>query len=218
MKNSGKSCLLLVSLLFVTATCWADHHQNVLYSSSFSDLMDGDYPSELEFRGGGMQVDRSQGEAMLRFQGNSWFHIPLGQDLPDNFAVEFDYYTNESYAVLFVAPFDAAESGASPPSYSGYRQGPFHFFTIANTSVGVSVDRALDSLPKANAANSAFTNKVVPIRLEVRGRQAKVFVEGEQAVMLPVAEIRRTDVVEVFYASMGAPGYGYIGNIRINSL
>lgn len=164
-----------------------------------------------------MQIDKSRGDAMLRFEGGSWFHIPLDAALPGNFVIEFDYYTSESYAVLFVSAFDAAVSGQTPPSYSGYRQGPFHFFAIANTSVGVAVDRALDSLPRANASNSSFTRDVVPIRLEVKGNQAKIFVEGHQAVLLPSAEIPRTNVIEFFYGSMGAPGHGYVGNIRILS-
>ncbi len=190
----------------------------MLYASDFAALADGDFPPELTFLGGGMQIDESQGDSMLRFQGGSWFHIPLTSTLPASFNIAFDYFTSESYAVLFVSAFDAAVSGQSPPSYSGFRQGPFHFFSIANTSVGVAVDRAMDSLPMANAGNNAFTQSVVPIRLEVRGRQAKIFVEGEQAVLLPSADIPRTDVIEFFYGSMGAPGYGFVGNIRVTSL
>lgn len=191
--------------------------QGALYASNFASLAEGDFPPDLTFRGGSMQIDTSRGNAMLRFEGGSWFHIPLDATLPENFVIEFDYYTSESYAVLFVSAFDAAVSGQTPPSYSGYRQGQFHFFSIANTSVGVAVDRALDSLPWANASNSAFTDGVVSIRLEVRGNQAKIFVEGNQAVLLPSAEIPRTDVIEFFYGSMGSPGNGYVGNIRVLS-
>lgn len=192
--------------------------QGALYASHFENLQDGDFPSDLEFRGGGMQIDRSQGDAMLRFQGGSWFHIPLDASLPDSFAIEFEYHTNESYAVLFVAPFDSTVSGQNPPSYSGYRQVPFNYFSLANTSVGVAVDSSLQNLPKANAQNSAFIQGIVPIRVEVRGKQARIFVDGVQAVMHPAATIVRTDVIEVFYASMGAPGNGYIGNIRVMTL
>lgn len=189
-----------------------------LYRSEFASLADGDFPSELEYRDGGMQIDSSQGDAMLRFQGGSWFHIPLASTLSDNFIVEFDYYTSESYAVLFVSPFDSAVSGKSPPSYSGYRQGMFNFFSLANTTVGAAVDRASESLPRANAQNNAFTERVVPVRLEVKGKQAKIFVDGSQVVILPSATIHRSDVIEFFYGSMGAPGHGYIGNIRIQNL
>jgi hypothetical protein len=84
--------------------------------------------------------------------------------------------------------------------------------------VGVAIDAASDSLPKANATHSAFTDGVVPIRLEVRGNQGKIFVEGNQIVLHPSATFLRTDVIEVFYASMGSPGNGYLGNIRIRSL
>ncbi len=165
-----------------------------------------------------MQIDNSQGDALLRFQGGSWFHIPLDKVLPESFAIEFDYYTTELYAVLFVSPFDAAVSGGGAPSYSRYRQGQFNFFSIANTSVGVAVDAASESLPKANAQNNAFTEGLVPIRLEVRGKQAKIFVDGNQAVIHPSATFHRTDAIEFFYGSMGAPGNGYVGNIRIIGL
>ena len=162
-----------------------------------------------------MQIDKTQGEAMLRFSGGSWFHIPLQKTLPNAFAIEFDYYTTEDYAVLFVAPFDPGVSGKQPPSYSGYRQGEFNYFALANTSVGVAIDTSSTNLPKANTRDSAFTERVVPIRLEVKGTDARVFVSGQQVVMHPAAQILRTDTIEFFYASMGAPGNGYVGNIRI---
>ena len=210
--------LVLAIFVLFNITEVSAQESGTLYASEFAALAEGDFPPDLTYRGGGMQIDKSEGDAMLRCQGGSWFHIALASILPEHFDIEFDYYTSESYAVLFVAAFDAEVSGLSPPSYSGYRQGPFHFFSIANTSVGVAVDRAMDSLPMANANNSAFTHSVVPIRLEVRGKQAKIFVEGEQAVLLPSADIPRTDVIEFFYGSMGAPGNGFIGNIRVTRL
>jgi hypothetical protein len=189
-----------------------------VYASSFSDLAEGDFPPDLVFRGGSMQIDKSQGDAMLRFEGGSWFHIGLDTALPENFAIEFDYFTNESYAVLFVSAFDAAVSGQAAPNYTGYRQGPFNFFSIANTTVGVAVDSASDSLPKANARNNAFTERVAHIRLEVRGNQARIFVDGNQVLIHPAASLIRSDTVEFFYGSVGSPGNGYLGNIRILSL
>jgi hypothetical protein len=218
MENSAfirMSILVLVVIAQLHAIAASAQENGTIFASEFVALAEGDFPPELTFQGGGMQIDKSQGEAMLRFQGGSWFHVPLDTTLPESFVIEFDYYTSESYAVLFVSAFDAELSGQSPLSYSGFRQGPFHFFSIANTSVGVAVDRAMDSLPMASAGNNAFTLGVVPIRLEVKNKQAKIFVEGKQAVVLPSADIPRTDVIEFFYGSMGAPGYGYVGNIRV---
>ena len=212
--------LVLLPLVAVHASSLAQEAEEaaVLYASDFASLNDGDFPPELTFRGGGMQIDRSRGEAMLRFQGGSWFHIELDSTLPENFAIEFEYYTNEHNAVLFVSAFDSAQSGQSPPSYSGYRSGPFNFFTIASTVVGAAIDRGSDSMPMANAQNRAFTESVVPIRLEARGNQARVFVEGNQVVIHPAASLLRTDVVEFFYASVGSPGNGYLANVRILAL
>lgn len=212
--------LLLASLVAVSLGADAQPADEpvVLFASDFASLADGDFPPGLVFRGGGMQIDRTQGEAMLRFQGNSWFHIELGAMLPEDFAIEFDYYTNEHNAVLFVSAFDAAQAGQSAPSYSGYRQGPFNFFTIASTVVGAAVDRGSSNLPMANAQNSAFTAGVVPIRLEARGNQARIFIDGSQVVIHPSASLLRSDVVEFFYASVGSPGNGYLGNIRISGL
>ncbi len=218
MRIPINSHILALVLLAIAQVCSADTSPGVVYASSFSSLEEGDFPSDFTFKGGSMQVDKSQVEPMLRFQGGSWFHIRLDSNLPDNFVIEFDYYTNESYAVLYVSPFDAAVSGRTPPSYSGYRQVPFNFVSVANTSVGVSIDSSSDSLSKANAENNAFTEGVVPIRIEVRGEQAKILVGGSQVVMHPSATIQRTDVIEFFYASMGAPGFGYLGDILIRSL
>jgi hypothetical protein len=162
-----------------------------------------------------MQIDSAQGTPMLRFQGGSWFHIGLDTILPENFAIEFEYFTNESNAVLFISALDPAVTGQSQPSYSGYRQGPFNFFSIANTSVGVAVDSSSDSLPKASAQNQAFAARVTLIRIEVRERQARIFVDNEQAVIHPAATLVRSDVVEFFYGSVGSPGNGYLGDIRI---
>jgi hypothetical protein len=211
--------LAIASLGFLAIGALAQESQQavVLYASDFPSLGDGDFPSDLVFRGGGMQIDRSRGDAMLRFQGGSWFHIELPAALPENFAIEFDYYTNEGNAVLFVSAFDAAQSGQSAPSYSGYRQGPFNFFELANTVVGAAIDRGSDALPMANAQNRAFADGVVPVRLEARGRQARIYIDGSQVLIHPAASLLRSDVVEFFYASVGSPGNGYIGNIRILS-
>lgn len=186
-----------------------------LYANDFSATAVESFPTDLTFKGGNMWVVDHEGRPMLQFQGGSWFHIPLDTTLPENFTIEFDYHTTESYAVLFVAPFDAATSGDRPPSYSGFREGEFHFFSIANTSVGAAVDAAADNLPRSNGPNKAFTEGVVPIRLDVKGNQARILIDGKQAAMLPAARFLRTDVLEFFYGSMGAPGNGYVGNIRV---
>jgi hypothetical protein len=165
-----------------------------------------------------MQIDGSQGAPMLRFQGNSWFHVPLDTALPESFAIEFDYYTNEYNAVLFVSAYDSAVSGQSPPSYSGYRQGQYNFFAVGSTSVGVAVDAGTESLPKASGQNQAFTESVAHVRIEVTGQQARIFVDGDQVVIHPTAMLLRTDVVEFFYASVGSPGNGYLGEVRILGL
>lgn len=189
-----------------------------LFWTYFASTTEGFFPWNLTFKGGSIQVDRSQGAPMLKMEGSSWFHASLPSDLPDDFSIEFDYYTNEDYAVLFVAPFDPSDSGSGPPSYSGYRQGPFNFFSIANTSRGAAVDAGSASLPSANGQNNAFTYAAVPIRLEVRGSMARVLVDGTQVAMLPAATIRRTGIVEFFYGSMGAPGNGFLGDILIEAL
>jgi hypothetical protein len=221
MQNSNIVRFLVIAplaLLSLSAFAQETDQSVALFASDFASLGDGDFPPELVFRGGGMQIDRSQGDAMLRFQGGSWFHIELPASLPENFAIEFDYYTNEYNAVLFVSAFDAAQSGQSAPSYSGYRQGPFNFFELASTVVGAAIDRGSDALPMANAQNRAFAEGVVPIRLEARGRQARIYVDGSQVLIHPAASLLRSDVVEFFYASVGSPGNGYIGNIRVLSL
>ena len=209
--------LALLALVALQANSTAQDAQ-ALYASDFSTLAEGDFPPDLVFRGGGMQIDKSRGDAMLRFEGGSWFHIALDTPLPESFSIEFDYFTSESYAVLFVSGFDAAVSGQAAPNYSGYRQGEFHYFALANTVVGVAVDTSAESLPKANAQNRAFTEGMTHIRLEARGNQARIYVNGNQALIHPAASLLRTNAVEFFYGSAGSPGNGYLGNIRISSL
>lgn len=55
----------------------------------------------------------------------------------------------------------------------------------------------------------------MPIRLDVDGRAARVYVNGEQVVMLPSTTIVRSDVVEFSY-TLGR-GAGYIGNLVIRA-
>ena len=212
----ARSLVLVLSAMVCGSSIGQDSGSPTeLFSTGFSDLADGDFPPALVFKGGGMQIDSSQGDSMLRFQGGSWFHVELGAELPERFAIEFSYFTNEYNSVLYVSPFDSAVSGTSPPSYSGYRQVPFNFFALANTVVGIAIDSSSEALPKANVQNNAFTQGVVQIRIEVRGRQSRVFVNGEQTVIHPAATFSRTNVVEFFYASVGSPGNGYLGDIRI---
>jgi len=165
---------------------------------------------------GNMQVDNSQGSAMLRLEGVSWFHVPLAADLPEQFAIEFDYYAPESSSVLWLAPFDLATAERRAPSASGvYRPGRHNHITITTLGYGVAFGAGSTNMPKAKGENSAFLYGVVSVRIEVDGQQARLLVDGDQVVMLPTATFERTDIVEFFHA--GRRGAGYIGNLRVTA-
>ena len=184
-----------------------------LLTEDFTAVPEGGFPEYFEYLGGHAQVGSVDGRPALVMENGTWFRVPLGGDLGERFAIEFDYRSPSRFAYLYVAPFHAASATGAAGLH--YRHIPFHHFAITTETIGVGVRGGMPDMTHAVSLNTAYTHGLVPIRLVVEGEAATVFVDDEQVARLPRAEIPRTDVLEFFYH--GNRGPGHIANLRVTS-
>lgn len=75
---------------------WANYDfkpgDRVVYFEDFSTTGVGDFPQRLDFKKGNMEVVEWKGMHWLRANNGSEFEIPLPENLPQRFTLEFDYF------------------------------------------------------------------------------------------------------------------------------
>src|SRR5262245_30663925 len=74
-----------------------------IVSLNFASTTVGEFPKELIYRNGSLEVVEKNGVRMLMATAPSEFLIPLPETLPDPFTVEFDVIAKESGSQLDLA-------------------------------------------------------------------------------------------------------------------
>lgn len=188
----------------------------VLYANDFRAVPEGDLPSDLDIRGGTVMVDGALGRPMLRMEDEGWFRVPLAAPLGDRFTIEFDYHQPGRLMRLLLAPVTAGVEGK--PGVPRFRSSPHHHFVVSPESEGVGIGANMGAgsdLPSIASRNhKAFMEGPVPVRIEVDGTVARVFLAGEQTAVLSRVEIQRGDQLEFYYGgTRGGPAW--IGNLEV---
>ena len=75
--------------------------ERVLFADDFSKDNVGDFPKRLEFIKGNMEVAEWKGARWLRATTDGQFEIPLPENLPERFTIEFEHV---GVAFLMAAP------------------------------------------------------------------------------------------------------------------
>jgi hypothetical protein len=183
----------------------AGAHAATLFADDFSADRLGEFPRKLEFVSGSWEIVEVRGRRFLRNHGprNAALRIPLPRDLPDAFRISFDLHTphsNQTVAVFFVPE---GHQRALPGSY----------IQLGPTRAGL---RSSGTGPESLVRAPTLSQAPVPVRIEVEGRSARVFVGSTAIANVPVADIRRTNAILVqntYSASEAHPIL--IGNIRV---
>jgi outer membrane protein OmpA-like peptidoglycan-associated protein len=171
-----------------------------LFVEDFSRDNVGDFPRRLEFGDGNMEIAEWQGTRWLRITSTPGkFSIPLPEQLPERFTVEFDATTSVSN-IWMVLGF--AEGAADDVRFRGMN---------GNGQGGVF---------GATHQTQGFTPSPIPMgeiyrgRIMADGRYVKVYMNDTRVANIPNAELGRSNKITIELAAR-VDDPVFIGNISI---
>jgi len=155
----------------------------------------GRFPaSQLEFVSGSMEIVERDGKSLLEAKSASTVRVKLPATLPEQFTVEFNLEIGAPHlaSVLFTSAHEASFS-RYPGDYLYLYSAPgFH---RSGASVSSTQTRAL-------------VKTLMPVRLQVDGAYAILYVGSDRVGMLPNANMPRSDVIEIrMNANPSSPAY-----------
>lgn len=155
----------------------------------FDDERIGRFPAgQLEFVEGNMQIVELDGRKVLEVSAASVFRLNLDRELPQGFTVEFGLKigaANQAVTVYF------GELDTSVSRYESHYLNIYRTAGIASSGQFVSSIEGRDELMKG----------IVPIRLQVDGEYAILYVGSERAANIPNAAFKRTKMLEFHFTA-----------------
>ncbi|MDX1394383.1 MAG: OmpA family protein [Gemmatimonadota bacterium] len=194
---------------------WANYDfvpgDEVLFYEDFSADNVGDFPRRLEFVSGNWEVVEWEGRTILRNTGprHAAFKVPLPEELPSRFTVELQAYLphgNQQMVITTAAP----EAGSRWASVGG------NAIQVAAGGQPTGVVSSDRGGTESTNKTPVLTERLVPIRVMVDDRYAKVYVEEHRVANIPNAEFVRGDALyfeNTYFADEANPML--IGWIRI---
>ncbi len=193
---------------------WANYDfvpgERILFYDDFAEDNVGDFPRRLEFRKGNWDIIEWEGRTLLRNTGPRYssVEIVLPEDLPERFTIELEAYLPHSNYQFVVATTPPAP-GKSWQTLEG------NFFQVGvsgGTGVRAPQSGGVESLNRVEE----LTEQLMPIRIMVDGRYAKVYVGEQRVANVPNAEFARSNrlfIENAYQASEDKPIL--IGPIRV---
>lgn len=158
-----------------------------VFAEAFADDDVGDFPRRLEFMDGNLEVVEWDGRRWLRARSTSMFSVPLGEQLPERFTIEFDLHVSGGISDG-VAILTTDESRLAPHYYE------HNYFRIGHRHVtGVAAGGRADGAPTSTSEAHAMHDGVATARIMVDGAYAKVYVDRRRVANVPNADLPRTD-------------------------
>jgi outer membrane protein OmpA-like peptidoglycan-associated protein len=202
---------------------WANYDfvpgDRVLFYDDFEDEYVGNVPRRFDFKNGVMEVVESGGTQMLRISDNSAFALPLPEDLPERFTIEFDAYSGDDWnsIVLGTGPLknEGGDYGCFHGGIEGHEAAIFKLGSFFET--GVVSKTGGSSAQQQNAHEQG----IVPVRISVDGSYVKMYVGENRVANVPNADVQRTNRVlvmacgELAAEDDGSRGPILIDNIRV---
>src|SRR5688500_10385983 len=182
--------------------------ERVLFADDFSKDNVGDFPKRLEFLKGNMEVAEWKGSRWLRATTDGQFEIPLPENLPERFTVEFEHVGVASSYPHLTLLFD----GTRDDDRKSYR---IRFLTWKgnNDKSGGGVFGG-DNNVRAKGSVKGAQGVPFSARVMVDGRYAKVYMNGTRVANVPNANLGRANKIFFhFDASEDSPAY--FRNIRV---
>lgn len=167
----------------------------------------GNFPGDLEFRGGNMEIVDWGGERWLRSTGDSSFVVELPAPLPENYTITFDAKVESGIS-------DGIRVVPEIPERALHYYDRHYFVLGHRHRSGVKPGGRADGLPTSTNDDNQMGRGVATGRIMVDGPYAKVYVNEHRVANIPNADLARGDrILFVVPGSDDAPTY--IRDIRI---
>lgn len=177
--------------------------ERTLFETNFSETVIGNFPQNLEFRGGELSViSYSGGRSIAANSKGSSFAIKLSEKLPERFTIEFNEFNSEfvNNMKIEVVDDDFKPVGQHFIALNGYAQ---------RTGVGAYKRGDITSLQETEIINKQMT----PIRVMVDGTYVKVYVGTKRVANMPSANLGRSNTILFNFNVRDKPIY--VSDIRI---
>jgi OmpA-OmpF porin, OOP family len=181
--------------------------ERVLFADDFGKDNVGDFPKRLEFVKGNMEVAEWKGARWLRASTDGQFEIPLPENLPERFTVEFEHVGMASSWPHLTLTFAGKRDDRSF-DWVVFKTWDGNSSTSGGGIFGGNgAERAKGQVK--DAQNTPFTARIM-----VDGRYAKVYMGGTRVANVPNATLGRANKIFVMFdASTDSPVY--FRNFRI---
>jgi OmpA-OmpF porin, OOP family len=181
--------------------------ERVLFADDFTKDNVGDFPKRLEFVKGNMEVAEWKGARWLRATTDGQFEIPLPENLPDRFTVEFEH-VGEASTWPFVTLTFAGKRDDRASDQVVFKTWDGNSATSGGgVFAGDGTERAKGQVK--DAQNTPFTARIM-----VDGRYAKVYMGGTRVANVPNASLGRANKIFVMFDA-SADNPAYFRNFRI---
>ena len=176
--------------------------ERVLFADDFSKDNVGDFPKRLEFVKGNMEVAEWKGARWLRGTTDGEFEIPLPENLPERFTIEFEHV-----GVASTWPFVTLTFGGKQDDDRTLDRILFKTWDGNSESSGGGVFGG-DGSERSKGQVKDAQNKPFTARIMVDGKYAKVYMNGTRVANVPNANLGRANKIYVgFDGSSDNPAY-----------
>lgn len=177
-----------------------------LFVDDFTRDEVGDFPRRLELREGNMEIVEWEGRRLLRGTSNpSSFEIPLGTALPERFTIEFDMKLGLQSNWNSVRFGPTNQPSLQYAALLGWWESP----TSGTLRAGLR-----DDLSRENVLEQQGVPELLPVRLMVDGRYAKMYIGSTRVANVPNANLGRAAAIH-FQLRCSAEYPCFVGNIRL---
>ena len=193
---------------------WANYDfvpgETVLYYEDYQNDRVGDFPRRMEFMRGNWEIVEWEGQRLLRNTGprHAAVKIVLPRELPESFTIELDaHFTHPNHRMVI------ATTPPAPGANWSTLEGNFFQIGVAHgTGVTTRVRGGIESTNRSDEVEEGL----VPIRIMVDGRYAKVYVGERRTANIPNAEFLRSSEIFIENIYSGSDENPlYLGAIRI---
>ncbi len=185
---------------------WANYDfvpgDRVLAATDFADDDVGDFPRELEYMRGNMELVEWNGRRLLRATSVALFKIPLPDGVvPEQFTIEFDLHgPGGSEAIVLTE---------EPPANGQPKVAHFNFGYWIGSGLMETWHTPLSSVDDLR-----MRDQIVTARIMVDDRHARVYVNETRIANVPVVELTRGDAI--YFGLLGRQDKPvYVAEIRI---
>lgn len=195
---------------------WANYDfvpgDRIIFYDDFANDRVGDFPRRFEFIEGSWEIVESGGKRHLRASSGGLIKIPLPEELPARFTVEFDVNTSHgnSYVYLMTGP---AIHGPDR-SYQGSAA------VVRSTGAGIQPvggagPESMTLYPQDFLVEFRNENTPKPLRFMADGDYVKMYLDEHRVANVPNAAFTRSDALYIAVSSLTPEMPALIGPVRI---